>query len=169
MNNKYTAMEVANYIIWFVNNKTDNRDLTPLKLQKILYYVQANYLATHNGVALFDDSIEKWQYGPVVPSVYHEFKDFGINHISVTRSMVVLTDGKFELVDFNPKEIDHSAEEDIIKVVNHLINFDPFTLVERTHKEHMWSDDQEKIMSGARGLIYDNSELTAYFQNNPII
>ena len=167
--NNYNALTIANFIIWFVNNHTPNRNLTPLKLQKILYYVQANHLALNNGVPLFSDLIEKLQYGPVVPSVYHEFKDFGINHISTTRSMLMFTDSGFDLIDFKPEMVDNATQIEVANIVNNLINLNPFDLVERTHKEVMWSDHQDVIMSGVRGLTYDNLELTNYFRNKPII
>lgn len=164
--NNYSAILIANFIIWFVNTRTSDKTLTPLKLQKILYYVQANHLATHNGVPLFSDPIEKWQYGPVVPSVYHEFKDFGINHISTTRSMIVSSNTGFQIVDFSPNMVDIGTQNEIALVVLNLINLDPFRLVELTHHEPMWSNQQDEIMGGARRLTYDNAELTQYFLQN---
>ena len=47
-----------------------------MKLQKVLYFLQAQYLVSYNK-KLFDDEIEAWGFGPVVPSVYHEYKIFG--------------------------------------------------------------------------------------------
>ena len=32
--------------------------LTPMKLQKLCYYVQAIYMATHNGEPLFEEDFE---------------------------------------------------------------------------------------------------------------
>ena len=62
MGNKYTAMDVANYIIWYVNNKESKLlgSLTPLKLQKILYYVTTSYLKKTEKL-IINDSFEKWQ------------------------------------------------------------------------------------------------------------
>ena len=166
--NNYNALTIANFIIWFVNNYTPNRNLPPLKLQIILYYVQANHLALNNGTPLFSDLIEKWQYGPTIPSVYHEFKDFGINHISTARSILRPTGTGFDLIDFKPEMVDKSTQIEIINIVNNLINLNPFDLVKRTHKENMWFDHQEIIMSGVRGLVYDNLELTSYFRNKTV-
>lgn len=52
--------------------------MTNMKLQKMLYYEQGFHLA-YFGTPLFDEDIEAWQYGPVVPSVYRHFKRFGRN------------------------------------------------------------------------------------------
>ncbi|MDC4901720.1 DUF4065 domain-containing protein, partial [Acinetobacter baumannii] len=66
MNKKISARDVANYIVWYGNNNfVDNLTLTPLKLQKVLYYVHAEYLARKNCKPLFNENVEKWQYGPV--------------------------------------------------------------------------------------------------------
>lgn len=50
--------------------------LSNLKLQKMLYYAQGWYLGLHNK-ALFNDPIEAWVHGPVVPNVYRKYKSFG--------------------------------------------------------------------------------------------
>jgi uncharacterized phage-associated protein len=46
-----------------------------LMLQKLLYYSQAWHLVLANK-ALFDDEVEAWVHGPVVPSVFRRFKQF---------------------------------------------------------------------------------------------
>lgn len=66
----YSAAAVANYIISHAS------EVTNLKLQKMLYYIQGFALA-RLGHALFRDSIEAWTYGPVVPAVYDLFKEHG--------------------------------------------------------------------------------------------
>ena len=61
--------------------------MSPKKLQKLLYYAYSWTLALLNDSAddihnrLFDDPIEAWIHGPVVPSVYGYFKEFGWSEI----------------------------------------------------------------------------------------
>jgi uncharacterized phage-associated protein len=62
-----SAFAVSNWLI--DKNQTDQSELTPLKLQKILYFAQGWHLAYFD-VPLFEDPIEAWKYGPVVSSVY---------------------------------------------------------------------------------------------------
>jgi len=69
-----TAKEVAKYIIKSL--ATDN-----LKLQKLLYYSQGVHLVLYDKKPLFDDPIEAWDYGPVIPSVYTEYKKHGFDII----------------------------------------------------------------------------------------
>lgn len=47
--------------------------ITAMKLQKLIYYSQAWHLA-RVGSRLFDDRVEAWPQGPVVPSVYRKHR-----------------------------------------------------------------------------------------------
>jgi len=69
-----TAFEVAKYIVKSL--PVDN-----LKLQKLLYYSQAVYLVLHDKTPLFEEDIEAWDYGPVVPPVYREYKQYALETI----------------------------------------------------------------------------------------
>ena len=53
-----------------------NTTLSPMKLQKLLYFTYARCAFKHD-TALFADQFEPWPYGPVVESVYEQFKNFG--------------------------------------------------------------------------------------------
>lgn len=67
------AVDVANYLIerW-------GRDypVTIHKLNRLVYLAQAEAIAT-TGEPLFEDRIEAWQCGPVVPAVIHAFDEQG--------------------------------------------------------------------------------------------
>lgn len=69
------ALDVAAYLVELAAG-VDENDLTNLKLQKLLYLGQKQHIA-QSGSALFEDEIEAWQYGPVVPAVYHAYKACG--------------------------------------------------------------------------------------------
>jgi len=77
-----TPVAVAN---WFVNNLSDHEAgevVTHLQVQKLLYFAQAWHLMMH-GRPLFDEDMQAWPHGPVVPSVWHEFKQYGWHPIPV--------------------------------------------------------------------------------------
>ncbi len=73
------AKLVADYILCFARECGDL--ITNLKLQKLLYYAQAWYLAVYDG-PLFNDHLEAWVHGPVQPEQYHRFKEHRWNAIS---------------------------------------------------------------------------------------
>lgn len=55
--------------------------ISPMKLQKILYFVAAEY-QKKTGQSLFSERFETWQYGPVLRSVYSEFRPFSRDYIT---------------------------------------------------------------------------------------
>ena len=70
----YSALEVARYIIKRCNES--NYSISNLKLQKILYFLQAQFLVEFD-TPCFNETIEAWDFGPVVPYVYHKYAVFG--------------------------------------------------------------------------------------------
>lgn len=75
----FSAIHVSNSII--KRSFADDISLTPMKLQRILYFVASEY-AKRTGVALFDEQFMLWQYGPVVQTVYDKFSCFKGNRIT---------------------------------------------------------------------------------------
>lgn len=76
------VQDVADYFIFKSNFDDKHRStISPLKLQKLIYYAQAWYSTFNEGKKLFNDDIEAWVHGPVVPAIYHEYKQFGYNDI----------------------------------------------------------------------------------------
>lgn len=53
-----------------------NWKITNLKLQKILYMADMNFVGTQSE-RLLNEDFEAWDYGPVLPSLYHKCKAFG--------------------------------------------------------------------------------------------
>lgn len=70
--NTLSAVDVANELIRVAHET--GKPISNMKLQKLLYLAQGIHLALKNDTPLFEDAIEAWKYGPVVPSVYHKFK-----------------------------------------------------------------------------------------------
>lgn len=63
--------EIADYLISECRDRGEN--LTNLKLQKLLYYADAWYLALYDE-ELFSEQFKAWVHGPVLLSQYHRFK-----------------------------------------------------------------------------------------------
>lgn len=129
----YSAYAVANAFI----EKADYHrvhDLTPMKLQKLLYLAQAWHLRVI-GEPLLDDHFARWQYGPVIPAMYHEFKSFGARPI--TRVATTLTDsydydGRGAKVPTIPR-YDHASWSLIDAVLDRYGHMDAIELSELTH------------------------------------
>ena len=86
-NPPYRSLAVAN---WFIENLSK---ITPLKLQKLIYFAHGWHLAIRDQ-PLIDELVEAWEYGPVIPNVYHEFKVFGNQPITETGTVWEMSDDK---------------------------------------------------------------------------
>jgi len=160
---KSKAVQIANHII------NGNLKVNNLHLQKLLYYLQVNYMIDYDGRLLFEDKMEKWKLGPVVPNVYHAFKDYGHSLIeSPYRDFTFKRNEdagfKVEFVDINLN--DKEVEQYIDKCLQDLKQYDRFDLVDFTHKHDPWKKDEIHINNGIRNIVYDNNELMDYFNEN---
>ena len=101
MKERQSASELSRYIV----DKciADGNPVTNMQLQKILYYIQKEFLK--NGSQAFPDSIEAWAWGAVIPNVYYDFCGFGSMPISFNYSNVI------ELSSDDSKVINKIIEE----------------------------------------------------------
>ena len=97
--------------------------ISNLKLQKLLYYSQAWMLAIY-GKPLFDDRIEAWVHGPVVPSVFRKYRDFKWSPLT--------TEVKVEVSPLVSKHVD-----EVLKAYGHL---QASALERLTHSEDPWKE-----------------------------
>lgn len=117
----YTALEVAKYII----NKCIGlgRPISNLQLQKILYYVQGEYMSKTNGEPLFEDNFEAWQYGPVVPKVYYKYNIYSASEITDVQQ---------------GEDIPQNVRNIIDNKIEEKSKYSAWNLVEQTHSEAPW-------------------------------
>ena len=79
MSGQITGLDVARYIVANIDRNA-GESVTPLKLQKLLYYIQAWALVFLDR-PLFHEDFEAWAHGPALDSVYQEYKKYGWNAI----------------------------------------------------------------------------------------
>jgi len=77
--------------------------VSPMKLQKLMYFLYKRHLQ-ETEYALFDEHFEAWQYGPVLPSVYGAFKEYGAEPINryiknADRSVTMVADEDWQFYD----------------------------------------------------------------------
>ena len=70
-----SAFEIVPHFLKQSEKSIESR-ITPLKLQKLLYYAQAWSLVFRGKIFFYED-IEAWIHGPVVPRVYRHYKQYG--------------------------------------------------------------------------------------------
>jgi len=97
MNRQYTSKAIANHIIQIAPTLGIG-DLTPMKLQKLIYYCHAWCLALLQ-VPLLKDDIQAWSYGPVISDIYHEFKNYGNQPIMGLAKELAIENGNLTLIE----------------------------------------------------------------------
>ncbi|MDE2731424.1 MAG: DUF4065 domain-containing protein [Bacteroidota bacterium] len=148
-----TAAAVANYFLFLA--RKDRRTITHLKLQKLIAIAHGYFLALTDH-SLFDEPIAPWNFGPVVESLYHEFKRFGHYPISATSIRFDHYAGKFH----NPVVTDPTAKHVIEWVWKKYGCLTSVQLVEITHAAGTpW---RKAYDSGAEKL--DNADIKTHYQ-----
>jgi uncharacterized phage-associated protein len=75
----YSAKAVANYFLTLA--ETDGKKLSPMKVQKLVYLAHGWHLGL-TGKPLLDEQVQAWSFGPVIRSLYDEFREFGPDDIN---------------------------------------------------------------------------------------
>ncbi|KKB34160.1 type II toxin-antitoxin system antitoxin SocA domain-containing protein [Bacillus thermotolerans] len=102
-------------------------EITPLALQKLLYYSQAFSYAI-NKEFLFDDDCEAWVHGPVYRNIYEKYKNYGYNPIEE------------ELDHYNFELLTNEERELLDSIVNNFGCYSGKILEEMTHIEAPWKE-----------------------------
>ena len=108
-------------------------EVTPLALQKILYFIQGLYYSKY-GIPLFNDNCQAWVHGPVYTEIYDMFRGFKYDPID---------DPRFELLKGKSNDLNEKEREIINLVVNTFGMYSGKILERITHKEAPWRDARE--------------------------
>lgn len=133
----YNALDIAKYIV--IKCMNDGHPITNLYLQKILFYIQREYLFSTDE-PLFGDSFEAWKFGPVVPKVYYRYCGFGGNEINF-------------LIDMTVPKIDRKDKKIINRITEAKRDLMPWDLVKETHQKGGAWDRVFNDGKGNRNLI----------------
>lgn len=125
---KFTIEDIADYFLRIVDRDSGST-LTPLKLQKILYYAQGYYLAI-NDVELFREEFQAWTHGPANPKIYDKYKKYGYNSIDYPSN--------------KPKKISDELLKFLYDIWNTFGIFDGKYLEKLTHSEEPWIKARRK-------------------------
>lgn len=140
-NDAMKAIDIANWFVTKANSEQLGNDtsegVSNLKLQKVLYFAQAAHLALNQKKSLFEDDIYAWEFGPVVESVYHDFK------ASKNKPIAKPTNTDFETFDENTT----SFLENTWAIFG---KFSAAKLVQMSHEHKPWKDafaKEDKIIT----------------------
>lgn len=145
--NTYSVLTIADYIITTTNYTTSN-----FKLQRLLYYAQAASLVNRN-LPLFNEHIIAYKYGPVIEEVYHTFKIFANDPISLTSNKLygLRKKSKNEIIAQEDKEL-------INKVIDSYIDYSPIEIALKAMNELPWKKEKLSLYK-----IIKNKTIKKYY------
>ena len=132
---KDNALSVANYFIDLANK--ENKPITQLGLMKRVYIAHGFSLAI-NKKSLLDnrfDKVEAWKYGPVIPSVYHSFKQYKATPIKDKAVVMEWDDATGDMSFPEPKLTDDKAKKIVEMVWKRYHEFSDSEMVTLTHRK----------------------------------
>ena len=139
-------------VISYVFERSD--EITPLALQKILYYIQGMYMALFDKELYVEDCVA-WVHGPVYESVYNLFKSFKYNPIDDDR--FVLLKDRFQTLNQEEKEM-------IDLVLETFGMYSGKTLERITHQEEPWKQAREGYLpTDSSKVKIEKEAIKAYF------
>ncbi|MDS1617147.1 type II toxin-antitoxin system antitoxin SocA domain-containing protein [Escherichia coli] len=141
-----TLNSVADYLLCFAQEHGDV--MTPLKLQKLVFYADAWYMALNDDQELIPNQFEAWVHGPVARELYIRFADYKWRAI----------DEEIERPELPEDVVSHLDET--YKVFG---GFSAYELEQLTHQEKPWLLVREGVPEGepCRNLI--DKKVTADF------
>lgn len=133
----YNSVDVAWRMLQLASAK--GIQLSNLQLQKLVY-IAHGYLLGWKHTPLIQEPVEAWAYGPVIASIYHEFKQYGDGKIIINPGAQIGT------------ELDRDA--DATSVIEGVLNLygqlDAIHLVNLTHQPNTPWDEAWNWQGGNR-------------------
>ena len=166
LNAKELSLYIRKFYIEKYQGNKNHRDISPIKLQKCLYFLFAYWgqyirLAKQNtnsvefinvdefSEKLFDADIEAWTYGPVIPKIYYMQKeDFPFFKVPER----YLEDNEHNLV----------IKEFIDYLLPQLFDISDFGLVDLSHQDECWKRHYDENEEQHNQIIPQNEIIDEY-------
>lgn len=151
--NLFTVSEKMLKVIAYIFEKMD--EITPLMLQKILYYIQGINLALYDR-KMFPEECRAWAHGPVYKDVYELFRDFKYNPID---------DARFAIFENSENSLSLEEKNIIDAVINSFGMYSGKTLEKITHREEPWLIAREGYGEGiSSDELIPSDNIKKYFE-----
>lgn len=126
-------------------------DITPLALQKALYYIQGFYYAFHE-TSLFEEDCQAWVHGPVYKDVYTKYRDYQFDPIK-------------EQIQCNSDAFTPSEKAVLDSVAKYVCCYSGKVLEQFTHMEAPWITTRGDLpASTVTDRVISKDRIQQYFQ-----
>jgi len=152
----YNINDVCDYVILKAKSDEDI-PLNNLKLQKLLYYIQAWHLAFYKK-PFFDGKFQAWVHGPVNRIIYDRFRSTKFLYSDITKDDVL---NKSCIEIFSSEDRNH-----IDNVLDTYLKFSGFQLEALTHSEDPWIKARKGYLSFSRCEVeIDEAIMGTYYRS----
>ncbi len=126
-------------------------EITPLALQKLLYYAQGFY-KVFMGDYLFTNDCEAWEHGPVYKKIYDKYKSFKYNFIE-------------QYIDFDIEDILDDDKKYLLDVIVKSFGYyNGKALEQMTHYEKPWIEARKNMPANERSNnIIEKKNIEEFF------
>ena len=134
---------MSEYVVLFCQNM--GVSITPLKLQKLLYYVQSWHIAKFERDTLFNSLPEAWVNGPVYRKVYDVYKGTFFKNANIETDL----DEESLSIELKKKQELLALEANQLTLVNAVLDtyakLSDERLVLMTHSETPWNEARKDL------------------------
>lgn len=153
MEKLFSVSEKMLQVIAYVFERLE--EVTPLMLQKLLYFIQGIYSALY-GCPLFTEDCRAWVHGPVYPEVYDLFRDFKYNPIE---------DARFAVLEETVTELTKDEKRAIDLVVDTFGIYGGKVLERITHNEEPWRNARRGYEDGIpSNEVMEKDDIRIYYE-----
>lgn len=138
-------LAVAAYFIR-ADQERDEPDVTPMKLEKLIYFAQAHYLAATRH-RMFDADVEAWEHGPAVTAVWKEF----------TGRQIICPEAHDPVM---LRDVPPDVEDFLDRVWDKYGDLSATQLRKLTHRQAPWKDH---FVDGHRHTVIPDEDMASYF------
>lgn len=157
----YSAKAIANLLIDHAKNLGEEID--QMKLQKLVYISHGWSLALFDE-ELINEPVQAWRHGPVIPTLYHEFKHCGRKPISDHAVDIDFDMDSLDFIEITPEVsgTDNRTKTLIERIWKKYGDLTGPQLSNLTHMEGTpWS---EKYSPERNGIMIDNKTIKKHFK-----
>ncbi|MDR8392086.1 DUF4065 domain-containing protein [Aliifodinibius sp. S!AR15-10] len=122
-------MQTLNNVASYILNKYKG-EITPMKLQKLLYYIKVWSLVGGQNLFPKNDSFHAWKFGPVNKSIYHKYKEYGSKPIPESPNYEYIQENEKHFIDF---------------ILESYMPYNAITLSKTTHSEDPWINKSDSV------------------------
>lgn len=142
---QYDVLNICSYILNYGDSK--GYSISNLKLQKLLYFIQADFLISKNTPCFFED-IEAWDFGPVVPEAYFKYKIYG--------GASIYSKEPYDFIEEDDKKL-------INEIIDKLADYSAADLTNITQHQTPWTQTYNTCKPKQKQII-SNDSIFAFFQ-----